>query len=109
MPTNAIIVLILLNFSIDESVTYLFDDIFQLFSNLMFVLCDKILGKNILKPNRKLFSSYTFTCFEDINLVPVNDWTKALNNKNVFLSHSYLSVLHKEKTDHFIFQICDCL
>jgi hypothetical protein len=70
----------------------------------MFVLCDKILGKNILKPNRKLFSSYTFTCFEDINLVPVNDWTKALNNKNVFLSHSYLSVLHKEKTDHFRFR-----
>lgn len=70
----------------------------------MFVLCDKILGKNILKPNRKLFSSYTFTCFEDISLVPVNDWTKALNNKNVFLSYSYLSVLHKEKTEHFRFR-----
>lgn len=70
----------------------------------MFVLCDKILGKNILKPNRKLFSSYTFTCFEDINLAPVDDWTKALKNKNVFLSHSYLSVLHKEKTEHFRFR-----
>jgi hypothetical protein len=70
----------------------------------MFILCDKILGKNILKPNRKLFSNYTFTCFEDINLAPVDDWTKALNNKNVFLSHSYLSVLHKEKSDYFRFR-----
>ena len=70
----------------------------------MFILCDKILGKNILKPNRKLFSNYTFTCFEDINLAPVEDWEKALNHKNVFLSHSYLSVLHKEKSDYFRFR-----
>ena len=70
----------------------------------MFVLCDKILGKNILKPNRKLFSSYTFTCFEDINLAPADDWTKAVNNKNVFLSYSYLKVLHKEKKEHFRFR-----
>jgi hypothetical protein len=70
----------------------------------MFVLCDKILAKNILKPNRKLFSSYTFTCFEDINLAPADDWTKAVNNKNVFLSYSYLKVLHKEKKEHFRFR-----
>lgn len=70
----------------------------------MFAFCDKILGKNILKPNRKLFSSYTFTCFEEISLVPENEWTKAIQNKNVFLSHSYLSVLHKEKTTHFRFR-----
>lgn len=70
----------------------------------MFALCDKILAKNILKPNRKLFSSYTFTCFEDINLVPETEWSKAVNGKNVFLSHSYLSVLHKEKNEHFRFR-----
>jgi hypothetical protein len=70
----------------------------------MFALCDKILGKNILKPNRKLFSSYTFTCFDEIINVPQEDWTKAVNNKNVFLSHSYLSVLHKEKSEHFRFR-----
>lgn len=70
----------------------------------MFVLCDKILSKNILKPNRKLFSSYSFTCFEDINLAPEAEWTKAVNNKNVFLSHSYLRVLHKEHSEHFRFR-----
>jgi hypothetical protein len=36
--------------------------------------------------------------------VPEADWAKALKNKNVFLSHSYLSVLHKEKNDHFRFR-----
>ena len=70
----------------------------------MFALCDKILGKNILKPNRKLFSSYSFTCFDEINNVPEAEWTKAINNKNVFLSHSYLSVLHKEKSENFRFR-----
>ena len=70
----------------------------------MFALCDKILGKNILKPNRKLFSSYTFTCFDEIKNVPEADWAKALKNKNVFLSYSYLSVLHKEKDEHFRFR-----
>ena len=70
----------------------------------MFILCDKILSKNILKPNRKLFSSYTFTCFDEIENVPEIEWTKALKNKNVFLSHSYLSVLHKEKSEHFRFR-----
>jgi len=62
------------------------------------------LAKNILKPNRKLFSSYTFTCFDEIKNVPQEGWTKAVNNKNVFLSHSYLSVLHKEKSEHFRFR-----
>ena len=70
----------------------------------MFAFCDKILGKNILKPNRKLFSSYTFTCFEEISAVPENEWTKAIQNKNIFLSFSYLSVLHKEKTANFRFR-----
>lgn len=70
----------------------------------MFVLCDKIHSKNILKPNRKLFSNYTFTCFEDINLVPEADWEKAIKDKNTFLSYSYLSVLHKEKSDYFRFR-----
>ena len=70
----------------------------------MFSLCDKILSKNILKPNRKLFSNYSFTCFEEIQLVPEPEWTKALNHKNPFLSHAYLSVLHNEKTEHFRFR-----
>jgi hypothetical protein len=70
----------------------------------MFALCDKILGKNILKPNRKLFSNYTFTCYDDINKLPEPEWTKAINNKNVFLSYSYLSVLHKEKSENFRFR-----
>ncbi len=70
----------------------------------MFLICDKILNRNILKPNRKLFSNYTFTCFEEITSVPEEEWTKALQEKNVFLSYSYLSVLHKEKTPHFRFR-----
>jgi hypothetical protein len=70
----------------------------------MFALCDKILSKNILKPNRKLFSNYTFTCYDEIKNVPEIEWSKAMKNKNVFLSHSYLSVLHKEKSEHFRFR-----
>lgn len=70
----------------------------------MFLLCDKIIAKNILKPNRKLFSKYTFTCFEEISLVPVTEWTNALQDKNVFLSYDYLSVLHKQKTNHLRFR-----
>ena len=70
----------------------------------MFGFCDKILVRNILKPNRKLFSNYTFTCFEEITEVPEIEWTKAIQDKNIFLSHSYLSVLHKEKTAHFKFR-----
>ena len=70
----------------------------------MFALCDKILGKNILKPNRGLFSNYTFTCFEEISLVPEAEWTRAIKKANVFLSYAYLSVLHKEKSEHFRFR-----
>jgi len=70
----------------------------------MFALCDKILSKNILKPNRKLFSNYTFTCYDEIKNVTEIEWSKAMKNKNVFLSHSYLSVLHKEKSEHFRFR-----
>lgn len=70
----------------------------------MFALCDKILGKNILKPNRKLFGNYTFTCFEEIEKIPESEWTQAINNKNVFLSYNYLRVLHKETSTHFRFR-----
>lgn len=70
----------------------------------MFAFCDKIISKNILKPNRKLFGNYTFTCFEEISSVPENEWAKAIQNKNIFLSYSYLSILHKEKTAHFRFR-----
>jgi hypothetical protein len=70
----------------------------------MFAFCDKILGKNILKPNRKLFGNYTFTCFEDVEKIPETDWAKAINNKNVFLSLPYLSILHKEQSQYFRFK-----
>jgi len=69
----------------------------------MFGFCDKILGKNILKPNRKLFSRYSFTCFEDINLVSKTEWDTA-NTKNFFLSYSYLKVLHNEKSESLRFR-----
>lgn len=69
----------------------------------MFVFCDKILTKNILKPNRKLFGNYTFTCFDEISTINEQEWCVALNNKNVFLSYEYLKVLHKQKTEHFRF------
>lgn len=70
----------------------------------MFAFCDKIISRNILKPNRRLFSQYTFTCFEEINAVPETEWNQAINNTNVFLSYTYLSVLHKEKSGNFRFR-----
>lgn len=70
----------------------------------MFTICDKIIAKNKFKPHRKLFSYYTFSCFEDINAVPVNEWNEAINDKNVFLSYSYLSVVHKQESENFRFR-----
>lgn len=70
----------------------------------MFTICDKIIAKNKIKPHRKLFSYYTFSCFEDINAVPVNEWNEAINDKNVFLSYSYLSVVHKQESENFRFR-----
>lgn len=69
----------------------------------MFAFCDKIASKNILKPHRKLFSNYSFTCFEDINAADKEQWTKACGD-NWFLSYDYLSVLHKERTENFRFR-----
>src|ERR1700741_991038 len=70
----------------------------------MFNLCDKIIAKNKFKPHRKLFSYYTFSAFEDIDLVPVSEWELAINNNNVFLSYNYLSVVHKQQSENFRFR-----
>lgn len=70
----------------------------------MFVICDKIIAKNKTKPHRKLFSNYTFSCFEDIETIPVNEWNSAIKDNNIFLSYSYLSVIHKQKSDQFRFR-----
>ena len=70
----------------------------------MFPICDKIIAKNKFKPHRKLFSHYTFSGFEDINAVPVNEWDLAIDNKNAFLSYSYLSVVHKQQSENFRFR-----
>lgn len=70
----------------------------------MFVVCDKIIAKNKLKPHRKLFSNYTFSCFEDISSIPITEWNEAVKDHNVFLSYLYLSVIHKQQSDYFRFR-----
>ena len=70
----------------------------------MFAICDKIILKNKLKPHRKLFGNYTFSCFEDIELVPRDDWDSAIKEKNTFLSFPYLSIIHRQKTENFRFR-----
>ena len=70
----------------------------------MFALCDKIIAKNKLKPHRKLFGYYTFSSYEDFNLVPETDWTEAVKNHNLFLCYNYLKVIHQQQTTHFRFR-----
>ncbi len=70
----------------------------------MFALCDKIISKNILKPNRKIFSNYNFSCFDDINNVPQTEWDKAVDGKNIFLSYSYLKTIDAQKNENFRFK-----
>lgn len=70
----------------------------------MFALCDKMIAKNKLKPHRKVFGNYTFSCFEEIDAIPRADWDKAIGDHNVFLSFSYLSLIHQQKTDNFRFR-----
>jgi hypothetical protein len=70
----------------------------------MFALCDKMIAKNKLKPHRKVFGNYTFSCFEEISAIPKDDWDRAIKDHNVFLSYSYLSLIHQQKTDSFRFR-----
>jgi hypothetical protein len=70
----------------------------------MFAICDKLILKNKLKPHRKLFGNYTFSCFEDIALIPKDDWDTAIKQKNTFLSYSYLAIIHHQRTDNFRFR-----
>lgn len=70
----------------------------------MFAICDKIIQKNKLKPHRKLFGNYTFSCFVDMDLIPKDDWDLAIKDHNTFLSFSYLSIIHQQRTENFRFR-----
>ncbi len=70
----------------------------------MFAICDKIIQKNKLKPHRKLFGNYTFSCFEDMDLIPKDDWDAAIKDHNTFLSFSYLNIIHQQRTENFRFR-----
>jgi hypothetical protein len=70
----------------------------------MFSLCDKIISKNQFKPHRKLFSNFTFSCFENFVNIPQQEWDEAIQDKNIFLSYDYLKVLHHEENENFRFR-----
>lgn len=70
----------------------------------MFPFCDKFKQRNNFKPHRKIFSFYTFSCFEEIDNVPEEDWNQGTDHKNIFLSYQYLKVLDQQKTDRFKFR-----
>lgn len=70
----------------------------------MFAICDRIIQKNKFKPYKKLFGNYSFSCFDEIEKIPIDHWNEAINDKNHFLSHSYLGLLHKLKTENFRFR-----
>lgn len=70
----------------------------------MFVFCDKIIARNQFKPHKKLFSQYTFSCFENIETVPEQEWHEAIKEHNVFLSYAYLKVAHQQGNDNFRFR-----
>ncbi len=70
----------------------------------MFAICDKFIQKNKLKPHRKVFSNYTFSCFDEVENIPQSEWNEATNKNNIFLSYSYLSVVHNQQTANFRFR-----
>ena len=70
----------------------------------MFALCDKFIQKNKLKPHRKVFSNYTFSCFDEIANVPQSEWNEATDPHNIFLSYVYLNVIHQHESDTFRFR-----
>jgi hypothetical protein len=70
----------------------------------MFALCDKMIAKNKLKPHRKLFGNFTFSCFEETDTIPKEDWDTAIKDKNTFLTYSYLNLIHQQRTSSFRFR-----
>lgn len=70
----------------------------------MFSICDKIIANNQFKSHRKLFSSYTFSCFESIVTIPEQDWNQAIKDHNIFLTYNYLKALHQEENANFRFR-----
>ena len=70
----------------------------------MFALCDRLIQKNKFKPYKKLFGNYSFSCFDEIDNIPIDQWKEAIKDENHFLSHSYLGIIHKQKTDNFRFK-----
>lgn len=70
----------------------------------MFLLCDKIIARNKFKPQRRLFSKFTFTSYEDFNLIPEKEWDQAIDGKNLFLCYSYLRVIHQQNSASFKFR-----
>jgi len=70
----------------------------------MFLFCDKIMSRNQFKPHKRLFSNYTFSCFENITDVEEKEWEEAINHHNVFLSYNYLKLVHFQQTDNFRFR-----
>ena len=71
---------------------------------MLFALWDKIIAKNKLKPHRRLFSGFTFTSFEDFNLVQEKEWDEAIKNTNLFLCYNYLKVTHQQQSVRFRFR-----
>lgn len=70
----------------------------------MFIICDKMVQKNKLRPHRKLAGNYTFSCFEDISLIRRENWDAATDRNNTFLSYAYLSIIHQQQTANFRFR-----
>lgn len=82
-----------------RSLTSIFYNLFFMFS-----FCDSITKKNAFRPYKKLFGNYSFSCFDDVQKIPFDDWNKAIKDHNPFLSFQYLSLIHKQKTDTFRFR-----
>ena len=70
----------------------------------MFSICDKFFTKKKIQSHKKLFGKYTFSCFENINLAQKNEWDSVIQNKNIFLSFSYLSLIQQQQTESFRFR-----
>lgn len=70
----------------------------------MFSFCDKIKAKKQFKPYRKIFSHYTFSCYDDINEIAEREWNEAIQGQNTFLSYTYLRIVHLEQTESFRFR-----
>lgn len=50
----------------------------------MFALCDRLIQKNKFKPYKKLFGNYSFSCFDEIDNIPIDQWKEAIKDENHF-------------------------